>query len=135
MKNYLILLFCGIVLMSCSKDDGKSIAAESSTAKLIGNWNWTASSGGIDGITHTPESTGNTILLEVSNNTVKKYVNGNLESERNYSTETGISIIFGEPKEMMIYESGINQTIVLTENNLVLYDECYDCFQNEYTKE
>lgn len=129
MKHYLFLLCIGITLLGCSNDDD-----EIRDAELVGNWNWIEASGGIDGITETPKSTGNTILLEISNSTVKKYVNGNLESERNYSTEVRESLIFGESKNMIIYQNGINQTILLTEDNLTLYDECNDCYQNEYSR-
>ncbi len=130
MKNYFLLLFIGIALLSCSSDDDNSAKTQ-----LIGNWNWTESSGGIDGRTETPTSTGNIIKLEISYSSVKRYVNGNLQSELSYSIETRESMIFGEQREMIIYENQFNQTISLRGNQLVLYDECNDCFQSEYERE
>ena len=129
MKNYLFLLFIGALFLNCSNDD------ESSTkSQLIGQWNWVESSGGILGRTETPESTGKIIKLEFSNNSIKRFVNGNLESESKYSIKS--EDYYGEQREIITYEEyPINQIIGLNENYLILYDMCDDCFQNEYVKE
>ena len=68
MKN-LILTFCisTILILSCDQND--DISQE---LQLIGTWNWVESSGGIDGRTETPISTGNTMKIEFSSNSVKK---------------------------------------------------------------
>jgi hypothetical protein len=82
MKNYFLLLFIGITFLNCSNDDDNT-----QESQLAGTWNWVESSGGIDGRTETPNSTGNSMKIEISNNSIKRYLNGNLESELNYSTE------------------------------------------------
>lgn len=103
--------------------------------EITGNWNWIESFGGLAGILETPESTGNTIQLDISINTIKKYVNGELESSLSYVIETGESGILGGQQEMIIYENDFKQSFILNENVLFLYDECDDCFQHEYEKE
>lgn len=128
MKNYCLLLFIGIFFFSCSNDD------EDSKSKITGSWKWIASSGGIDGRTETPESTGKIIKLEISNNLVKRYVNEILESESNYIIKS--ENFNGEQRDMIYYDNyAINQIIRLNEPYLILFDTCADCFQNEYIRE
>ena len=129
MKN-LILTFCisTILILSCDQND--DISQE---LRLIGTWNWVESSGGIDGRTETPISTGNTMKIEFSSNSVKRYLNGILESELNYSTE--FEEYNGEQWLKIIYENGWEQHVDLNVDYLILYDRCSDCFQYEYTRE
>lgn len=130
MKKYCYIILSFIILSGCTR---KKVNTEES--EIIGNWNWVESFGGIAGILETPESTGNTIQLDISSNTIKKYVNGVLESSLSYSIETGDSGILGGTQEMIIYENDFRQSFILTGNTLLLYDECDDCFQHEYEKE
>ena len=112
-------------------------SSETSTTKnnsIVGKWNWVESSGGIDGRTETPKSTGKTIQLEISNSKIKKYVDGALVSENTYSIQTGPSI-FGGEKKLIVYENEWKQSFSRADNQLFLNDECYDCFQNKYVKE
>ncbi|MFV0566458.1 MAG: hypothetical protein ACK5NB_11580, partial [Flavobacteriaceae bacterium] len=70
----------------------------------------------------------------ISKNSIKKFVNESLESESNYTIE--IQNHHGETHEIIFYdEYSITQTISLNENYLILYDNCADCFQNEYIRE
>ncbi len=128
MKNYMLLLLIGITFLSCSNDDDST-----NSFSLIGTWDWVESSGGIGGWTETPASTGNTIKLEIYSNSIKRYLNGNLESESNYSIE--FEEYNGAQREVIIYENGWEQTIDLNEDSLTFYDRCDDCFQHTYIKE
>jgi len=126
----LILLFIGL-FSSCSDDeDGHLFVAE-----IIGGWNWVESTGGIDGRTDTPASTGNQIVIEFRAGSYKKYVNGELEEEMTYKLEEGESMIFGKKTVQIIYQNGWKQSIERCDSKLILHDECSDCFRNEYTKE
>ena len=126
MKNYIFIIFFVITCLSCSKNDN-------TTNLLVGTWNCVESSGGIDGRTETPISTGNSIKLEISKNSVKKYLNGNLVSELSYSIQ--FEKYNGVQQEIIVYENQSNQLISLNGNYLTLYDRCPDCFQYEYIKE
>ncbi|MFV9552579.1 hypothetical protein [Algibacter sp. PT7-4] len=128
MKNYFLLLFVGITFLNCSNNDDNS-----QELQLIGTWNWVESSGGIDGRTETPTSTGNSMKIEISSNSVKRYLNGNLESELTYSTE--FEEYNGEQWLKIIYENEWEQHVDLNTDYLILYDRCSDCFQYEYVRE
>lgn len=131
MKKIVCLLAIGLILTSCSLDN--PILENSS---LTGRWNWVSSTGGIDGATSTPQTTGKSIKLEISNTKVKKIVNGVLVSESNYWIQNGTSI-YGGRQIIMIYENNPNESIYLFNNNnqLILKDECYDGYQKAYVKE
>ncbi len=125
-----IIIICALILCSgCSINDDLDVHEQ-----LEGEWTWVESTGGIDGRTDTPENTGNSIYIEISSTTVKKYVNGILESELNYEIQFGASIITNYETYLIIYEDGVKQSIGFSENNLILFDECIDCFRNEYIK-
>ncbi|WPR71344.1 hypothetical protein SLW70_15630 [Flavobacterium sp. NG2] len=128
MKKIASFLLIGIFIICCSSD--KNIPDHHS---LLGNWNWIESTGGFAGVTLTPESTGNTIILQISNTTIKKYVNGKLESELKYTIEIGPSI-FGDKKPMIVYENDSKSSFELVDNQLILNEECNDCFQSKYLR-
>ncbi|HBK70607.1 MAG TPA: hypothetical protein DDZ39_02940 [Flavobacteriaceae bacterium] len=128
MKNYLRPFLLVIVFVSCSNND------DDIDNQLVGSWNWLESSGGIAGSTTTPTSTGNTISVVISTNSLKQFTNGNLTFETNYTIEVRKSEIFGGQREMIIYENGFKQSFERKGNKLILYGECNDCFQSEYEK-
>ena len=129
-KICLILLFI-VLFFSCSdNNDGQLVVSE-----IIGSWDWIESTGGIDGRTETPASTGNQIVLEFTAGSYKKYLNGDLEEEMTYKLEEGESMIFGKKTVLIIYQNGWKQSIESCDSKLILHDECSDCFRNEYTKE
>ena len=125
--TYLLLLLFSIISCSTHMNDN-----ENNT--IIGKWTWVESSGGIAGITTTPQSSGKSIQLEISNTKVKKYVDGILVLESSYSIQTGTSI-FGGEKKLIIYDNDSKQSFTRTDNQLILNDECYDCYFNSYVKE
>jgi hypothetical protein len=102
--------------------------------QLLGTWTWLESSGGFAGKTETPETTGNIISITFSKDKYTKYLNGELNSEMTYKIEKGSSIRTEDDTYLIIYENGRKQSIELIENKLILYDECHDCYQNEYIK-
>jgi hypothetical protein len=129
MKN-IILTFILITLIGCSQDDKINIKSQ-----LLGKWKWVESSGGIDGRTETPESTGTAVTIEFTVSSMRKFVNGHLESEVDYEIISGPSIRTIEDTELIVYENGIEQSVELNGNYLVLYEDCYDCFQHNYIKD
>jgi hypothetical protein len=129
MKKIAFIILIGLTIFGCSSDN------ENSNTNLIGIWNWTGSSGGIAGINETPESTGNTIKLEIMTTSIKSYLNGNLTAETSYTIETKESLLFNEAREMIISENGFRQIINLDGNNLTLIGDCNDCFTSGYEKE
>ncbi len=126
----IIYTFILIALIGCSQKD-----IINQNSQLIGKWKWVESSGGIDGRTETPESTGNAVIIEFTVSTMRKFVNGNLESEVNYKIYLGPSIRTIHNTDLIVYKNGTKQSMELNGNSLILFDECYDCFQHNYLKE
>lgn len=133
MKNYFLLLFIGITLVSCSNDDDNSL---DTNTRIIGNWNWIVSHGGFGNWTHTPESTGNTLRLEISSTTFKRYFNGELVYETTYTIELREPDNFSGEREMIVDENGeSNNIITFNGDNLVISGDCVDCFGSEFVRE
>lgn len=130
MKRIFLTLIVIALLASCSSKENRPISTE-----IFGTWKWVKSTGGVSGTTETPESTGNQVILEISEETIKKYVNGVLESELSYFIVQGQSIWTPIVSNIIIYENDSRQSVELDGDNLTLYDECYDCFQNEYIRQ
>jgi hypothetical protein len=128
MKN-IFFTFILIALIGCSNSNNSELKSQ-----LIGKWKWIESSGGIDGRTETPESTGNAVTIEFTHTTIKTFVNGNLESEVNYEIQSGSSIRTTEKTDLIVYENRTIQSVLIEGNSLVLFEECYDCFQHNYLK-
>jgi len=129
MKN-LILLLTLATIMSCTIDSEPTL-----NSQLLGKWKLVELSGGIAGTTETPQTTGLDKSIEITSNTIKTYVNGILESESFYEIRQGKSIRTIEISNLIIYENGRKQSIELNDTNLILFDECNDCFQYKYVKE
>jgi hypothetical protein len=125
----IILYFVLIAIIGCSNEHNEDLHS-----KLIGKWKWIESSGGIDGRTETPESRGNAVTIEFTRTTIKTFVNGNLEFEVNYEIQSGSSIRTTEKTDLIVYENGTIHSVLIEGNSLVLFEECYDCFQHNYLK-
>ena len=129
MKKSIFLFFTLSVLISCS-----TTTDNDSADQIIGEWVWIESSGGLAGTTGTPESTEKEIILQISNKSIKQFVNGTLESDRPYNIERRESVIFGDLREMIVYNNGLRQIFSITGNQLILTGDCNDCFQAEYER-
>ena len=129
MKRLILILLIINVLFSCSTPTHSDAAGQ-----IIGEWVWIESSGGIAGTTQTPESTEKEITLQISNSSIKQFINGTLEANRAYIIERRESLVFGELREMIVYDNGFRQSFSITGNRLVLTDDCNDCFQAEYER-
>ena len=78
---------------------------------------------------------GNAVTIEFTRTTIKTFVNGNLESEMNYEIQSGSSIRTTEKTDLIVYENGTIHSVLIEGNSLVLFEECYDCFQHNYLKD
>jgi len=130
MKKWVLILALASLTINCSNDDENNIKEQ-----LIGKWIWVESSGGIQGETLNPQTTGENRHIEITFDEIKYFTNGILTSEFDYYLQKGESIMTNEKIDLMIYENDRKQSIVLNENKLILYDECFDCYQNEYIKD
>ncbi|WP_299769178.1 hypothetical protein [uncultured Dokdonia sp.] len=130
MKKLLFLLLVSLFMVGCSNDDDQS-----NSLNLIGTWDWVRSSGGITGETTTPESTGTSMTLEITNTTITRIVDNDLIiSENAYSIQVR-ETMSGEFREMLIVGDGIGQIITIEGNSLILTGDCNDCVTSEYVKQ
>jgi hypothetical protein len=125
-KN-ICLISLGFILFTSS-----CLETDEGIEQILGTWNWVSSTGGIAGNTITPESSGNEIFLEISENEILKYENEILILTSGYSIKLDSSLIFGTMVPIIVYDDGSKQSIQRSENKLLLFDECLDCYQHEY---
>ena len=127
----LVLFFFGLVLfVSCSDHVLE-------TNEIMGTWNWVSSSGGIAGVTYTPESTGDNIVLEFTPDSIyREYLNDSLIVETGFSIVVAKSIYEHDSTKMISFNQGmISRSIVFdSPNDLVLRDEVYDGFSSHYRR-
>ena len=129
MKKYLFLFWTISLLAACSTTNDHDAADD-----IMGDWVWLESSGGLAGTTETPESTQKIVELKITNHSIKKFINGTLNSDQSYKIDRRESVIYGDDREMIIYKSGFRQIFSTTGNQLFLIGDCNDCFQAKYVR-
>ena len=92
----LFLLLVLVWAISCERQD------ENSTKEsLIGNWEWISSTGGIDGRTETPVSTGKQVKIVITKDSVKVYENSVLKQKNSYKISREKSVLDNIIKEIL----------------------------------
>ncbi|SFU66912.1 hypothetical protein SAMN05216480_11275 [Pustulibacterium marinum] len=132
MRTILLLISMFISLLSCSTNDDDTFT----NADILGDWIWLQTTGGIGGGMDTPETTGQTITLTISETTIKEYIDGELVIDANYTIE--LDDYYGEQVQVIIMEDiAIGQRIrYLDENTLELSSHnMFDGFQHVYARE
>ena len=106
MKNTLFLILVVILTtFSCSKNRSEDDDFDSSKAKLIGKWQWLESQGGLTGNgVITPNSSGKTMYLEITNDKIKRFENGIEISNVNYTLENKSSIFSSTSVQVIVYK-------------------------------
>ena len=136
MKKY-FLLFILAALTSCDNDENDL----SSKNNLKGRWNWIITSGGFGGGSQTPETLNQTVVIEFSGNSLKRYINGNLSQTQKFSIQTKTSPLGGKQKVIVIDKGNsitnevyIDQSFKIIGKKLYLIQECVDCSTSEYER-
>ncbi len=130
MKKFLFLLLVSLFILGCSNDDDQN-----SSLNLIGTWDWVRSSGGFAGEIITPESTGTTMTLIITNTTITRIIDNDLVASENPYTIEITETMSGELREMLIEGDAFGQIISLDGDSLILTGDCNDCFISEYVRE
>ncbi|MFT5890840.1 MAG: hypothetical protein ACI9Y7_000938 [Dokdonia sp.] len=130
MKKIIGILLIGIIICSCSSDDDTS----NTSSNIVGTWNWARTFGGFGGVTTTPASSGNVIRLEITNTTIKRYMNDDLISESDYTIEMS-QTTSGESLEIIISNGGNRTMIDLEGAILSLTGEADDSSTSEYLRD
>lgn len=104
---------------------------------ITGAWNWYETTGGIGGITETPESTGETrrVVFE-DNGDVTFYTNNAVTLSSTYTMASEDTIFSTEPLPVLIIEGDFVYVYSLpSEDVLELQENVYDGFTHNYTRE
>ena len=125
------LLFLGLFLFSCEKDQDCGIAQ-----RIEGKWEWIQSVGGIGGWTLTPESEKKTMTLYLNDFKYKLFENDQLILEKPYQLiiQSGAA---GEPSYVLQLEFGNlipYFRVQINRNRLILTEDCFDCFEHTYIR-
>lgn len=127
MKKIVLFAALLVCVVSCSSTSDSVTNGKS----IVGKWKLVKMSGGITGQTVVPKLTSE---IAISKTEIKIYEGGTLIATEKYTIETKKSI-FGGENHMLVYTSrSPSQGYVLEGDKLLLNDECYDCYQKEYTK-
>lgn len=127
MKKFLLFVLLISLFYACADDT-------SVPNDLVGKWNWISSSGGIAGTTYTPGSTGETIVLEFTSDSVyKQYRNDLLIVNCEFSIIQAESIYDHEITNMIECDGYLRRSFSFNaQGNLILADEAFDGFISQY---
>lgn len=135
MKNMIrggVILMVFAILLSCKKDELKK-----TEERLVGEWAWESSSGGLLGQTLTPQTAGfDESYLFQKNGIFTHYRDTATLHSNFYWVEKGSSL-FRTGEVFLLYLGNQDHTTVTNtysiefegENRLVLTEECNDCFE------
>lgn len=137
MKSRIVFVVIGLIfIIACHKDKERDIVTTEAPEALIGTWNWLYSSGGFAGITETPQSTGEIKKIEFDRESnFRTYVNNVLKIENKYRVEKGKTITSRDSVPILTTSIGLRQSISFrTADTLILFDECFDCFEHYFKR-
>lgn len=103
---------------------------------IYGDWIWVESVGGFGGWTLNPESEQRTSSLHFDNYYLEEYVQDSLVRKETYQLGISEDVLLGtEEKTFIAFASGTRQAILISETELVLIDQCFDCFFHRYKRQ
>lgn len=129
MKTKIYLILFAFALSGCSSDDDNG-----TTTQLIGEWTWVQSSGGLVGNLQTPESIGATRSLVFTTTTLQSFEDGVMIAESDYTLETLESVLFNEPREMLVTNLSVRNIVELEGEQLILTGDFNDCVTSTYIR-
>ncbi|TBW28519.1 hypothetical protein [Gramella sp. KN1008] len=133
MRNFIGILLFSIIISSCSINSGPEIK-NLSEEELLGSWRLIKISGGFEGTTTEYDENDDKFVIEFRKEDFISSKNGKELEKTKYRIIMGKSIRTTEDVPLIIYETGKKQSFEFRNGNLILFDECYDCFQNEYVR-
>ena len=131
--EYFFILLLYFLLTSCKDEAPEGYSVN-------GKWIWVRTTGGIAGISLTPETEGYTQTIEISpENNFIVYRNGGVYDEGEFKIVKGKSIYRIGDVDLIKANSKILEPQILVSfafkaDTLFLYEECYDCFNYVYVK-
>lgn len=123
MKKWAIAFSLPIVV-ACA-----SIKKESNP--YIGEWVLVSKSGGFTGMTTKSTSIQE---IKIERKTIKYYENGELKLSNEFKIEKGKTIQSSEPQDIILGNRIPRQSIQLHEDQLIIADQCFDCYMYVYKR-
>lgn len=132
-KWILVAAMVGLLcLPGCKESEGTAYH------ELYRLWEWVESTGGFAGGLQTPDSVGYNQYIEFEED--GRYTHrkeGIAVTRGTYTIISAESILDNQVYDMLVFDNGAipNQAIIqLTDNRLVLRDECFDCSTHIYSR-
>jgi hypothetical protein len=134
MKNtklsLIFIIISACFLFGCKTEDDSFIEEG-----INGEWIWQQSGGGFGGWVLTPESQNATIKLIIDDTIYKEFVNDSLVLETSYELVISEEILIGtKEKDLIRFESGREKAILISDSELELIDQCFDCYSHRYIR-
>ena len=109
----------------------------SSFSRICHNWEWIQSVGGIGGVVQTPQSQGYTQSIVFDEEGLyTKYRDNTVVRSGTYTITRAVSELDDIEYDMVVFDDGSQPQAVtlLTDNELILREECFDCFTHTYRR-
>lgn len=122
-----LIVFSGCTFTTQPQDEDKS---------LNGTWQWTGTSGGIDGRKITPESAGYSMKIVIEEDSrISFFRNDSLQCSCNFQIRKGKSIYSSDSTDFISYSCPIQEQVIISEaDTLELRDNYYDGFASRYIR-
>lgn len=105
------------------------------TSDILGSWAWVESTGGIAGITKTPQSSGESWTIEFRKDGTYREVRNGQETTGTYGIEKRASIFDHEMRPAIVIQGRADQIPGRTgKDRLTLSDNVYDGFNNTFVR-
>lgn len=121
----------------------KAISPKAAPHRAVGVWNWVQSTGGFNGGIETPASTGNTVVLKITDHTYTVITNGIPTESYDYTFTMHDSFFSVTPQEMFTFSfhfddffwTSYKSYLFIDENRIVIRDESNDGINAYYVRQ
>jgi hypothetical protein len=138
MKLMLVKLMWAVVMVGVLFQPGCKKVDQSSVSKICHKWEWINTSGGIGGVVKTPDSEGYTQAVDFDEEGLyTTYMNNSVVSSGTYTIISAESELDSQVYDMVMFDNGAPAQAIrlLTDNELILREECFDCFTHTYRRD
>jgi hypothetical protein len=125
----IIIIFAMCFHVGCKKSETETVNP------IYKTWQWVQSVGGIGGVLMTPATTGYNQTLELDESGLYRvYRDSTLLLSGNFSIISIVSELDNQSYEAISLDNGSSPLAIIsvTDTDLVLRDECVDCFTHTY---
>ncbi len=137
MKRMLFSLMWAFIMVGVLLHPGCKKSDSSPYSMIYHKWEWVESIGGLGGWVRTPESEGYTQSIEFDENGFyTKYKNNVVDRRGTYTIIRAESQLDQKEYDMVVFDDGspTQAIMILTDNQLTLREECFDCFTHTYRR-